>query len=83
MRSLVTIEDAQILALAQLARKERKSRAALIRQAIDDYLQRKLAASEEDAFGLWRKGKTGLAYLEKVRSEWERRCLTQTFRSIS
>jgi predicted transcriptional regulator len=71
MRTLVDLGDTQILALDELARKEKRSRAALIRQAIDDYLARKPGKQDGDAFGLWGKRKVdGLAYQEKVRREW-------------
>jgi len=50
---------------------EKRSRAALIRQAIDDYLARRRSKQEGDAFGLWGKRKVdGLAYQKKVRGEW-------------
>ena len=50
---------------------EKRSRAALIRQAIDDYLAKKPGNQEDDAFGLWGKRKVdGLVYQEKVRREW-------------
>jgi hypothetical protein len=54
-----------------LSKKEKRSRAALIRQAIDDYLAKGRDIQEGDAFGLWSKRKVdGLAYQEKVRGEW-------------
>jgi predicted transcriptional regulator len=52
MRTLVDLGDRQILALDKLSRKEKRSRAALIRQAIDDYLARKPGKRDGDAFGL-------------------------------
>jgi len=71
MRTLVDIGDSQVEALDELAKAEKKSRAALIRQAIDDYLARHHAKRREDAFGLWGRHKVdGLAYQRKVRSEW-------------
>ena len=71
MRTLVDIRDSQVEALDELAKVEKKSRASLIRHAIDDYLARHHAKRREDAFGLWGKHKTdGLAYQKKVRSEW-------------
>jgi hypothetical protein len=71
MRTLVDLGDAQIEALDELSKKEKESRAALIRQAIDDYLAKRRSKKEGDAFGLWGKRKVdGLAYQEKVRSEW-------------
>jgi predicted transcriptional regulator len=71
MRTLVDLGDAQLEALDELSKKEKRSRAALIRQAIDDYLAKRRCKREGDAFGLWGKRKVdGLAYQEKVRSEW-------------
>jgi predicted transcriptional regulator len=71
MRTLVDLGDAQIQALDELSKKEKRSRAALIRQAIDDYLTNRQCKPESDAFGLWGKRKgDGLAYQQKVRREW-------------
>ena len=71
MRTLIDIGDIQIQALDELSKKEKRSRAALIRQAIDDYLRNRRDEQEGDAFGLWGKRKVdGLAYQEKVRREW-------------
>ena len=71
MRTLVDLGDAQLQALDELSRREKRSRAALIRRAIDEYLSKQRDKQEGDAFGLWRKRKVdGLAYQEKVRSEW-------------
>jgi hypothetical protein len=68
--------NTQIQALDELSswtscRKEKSDRAALIRQAIDDYLQKRHDTQEGEAFGLWGKRKAdGLAYQEKMRGEW-------------
>jgi metal-responsive CopG/Arc/MetJ family transcriptional regulator len=71
MRTLVDLGDAQIRALDDLSKKEKTSRAALIRQAIDDYLAKRRPRQERDAFGLWGDRKTdGLAYQKKARSDW-------------
>jgi metal-responsive CopG/Arc/MetJ family transcriptional regulator len=71
MRILIDLGDGQIRALDELSKKEKRSRAALIRQAIDDYLRSRRNQQESDAFGLWGKRKVdGLAYQEKVRGEW-------------
>ena len=71
MRILVDLGDIQIQALDELSKKEKRSRAALIRQAIDDYLGKRHRGPESNAFGLWGKRKVdGLAYQEKVRREW-------------
>ena len=71
MRALIDMTDAQVEALDTIARRERQSRAALIRAAIDDYLDRHHREQVEDGFGLWGQRKVdGLAYQEKARSEW-------------
>ena len=71
MRTLVDLGDTRIRALDELSKKQKRSRAALIRQAIDDYLGKHRGEQESGAFGLWGKRKVdGLAYQEKVRGEW-------------
>lgn len=71
MRALIDMNDAQAEALDALAKHMGQSRAALIRAAIDDYLERHRRAQVEDGFGLWGKRRTdGIAYQEKVRREW-------------
>ena len=71
MRTLIELSAAQIQALDVLSEREKRSRAALIHQAIDDYLGKRRDEHKDDAFGLWGKRKVdGLAYQRKVRSEW-------------
>lgn len=71
MRTLVDMSEAQIDALDLIARREQRSRAALIRTAVDDYLERHHRREVDDGFGLWGNGKVdGLDYQEKVRGEW-------------
>ena len=71
MRTLVDLPDNQILALDELSKKEKRARATLIREAIDDYLDKRRNLSESDAFGLWGTRKIdGLTYQKKVRNEW-------------
>jgi metal-responsive CopG/Arc/MetJ family transcriptional regulator len=71
MRTLVDIGEPQVHELDELSKQDRRSRAALIREAIDDYLAKRRAKRGGDAFGLWGKRKVdGLAYQEKVRREW-------------
>jgi metal-responsive CopG/Arc/MetJ family transcriptional regulator len=71
MRTLVNVGDSQMRELDALSKEEKRSRAALIRDAIDQYLARRRRKHEGDAFGLWGKRKIdGLAYQEKVRREW-------------
>jgi predicted transcriptional regulator len=71
MRTLVDIPDNQIRELAELCEQVNRPRAALIRDAIADYLARHRHHAEQDAFGLWgTDGPDGLAYQQKAREEW-------------
>lgn len=71
MRTLVDLGESQVGELDELSRRQKRSRAALIREAIDDYLAKRRKQSDRDAFGLWGERKTdGLTYQEKVRREW-------------
>jgi metal-responsive CopG/Arc/MetJ family transcriptional regulator len=71
MRTLVDVGDTQLQELDELSKKEKRSRAALIREAIDDYLVQRRKKPEDNSFGLWGKRKMdGLAYQKKVRGEW-------------
>ncbi len=71
MRTWVDLGDAQLQAMDELSRKENRSRAAMIRRAIDDYIAKQRDNQDGDAFGLWGKRKVdGLAYQEKARREW-------------
>jgi predicted transcriptional regulator len=71
MRTIVVLVDSQIDALDRLAKRQARSRASLIREAVNDYLARQCAESDEDAFGLWSKDAVdGLAFQERARNEW-------------
>ncbi|MDR3530206.1 MAG: ribbon-helix-helix protein, CopG family [Rhodopila sp.] len=71
MRMLVDLPDAQIQALAALCDRLRQPRAALIREAVAEYLERHTAKPAAAAYGLWgAEAMDGLAYQEKARTEW-------------
>jgi metal-responsive CopG/Arc/MetJ family transcriptional regulator len=72
MRTLVDIPEKYLSALTEIGRKEKLSRAAVVREAIAVYIeQHKSEQTLEDAFGLWGKKKVdGLKYQRKIRSEW-------------
>jgi metal-responsive CopG/Arc/MetJ family transcriptional regulator len=71
MRILVNLADWQVAALDKLSKAEKKSRAAVIRSAVDDYLAQRRVRREQEAFGLWGKKKIdGLAYQRRIRREW-------------
>lgn len=71
MRALVDMTESQVDALDALAKRMHRSRAALIRAAIDDYLDRHHREQVGDSFGLWgTRTVDGMAYQEKLRGEW-------------
>jgi metal-responsive CopG/Arc/MetJ family transcriptional regulator len=73
MRTLVDIPDDQIAELTKMAEREKVSRAALIREAISDLLASKRQTPTdaiEAAFGIRPDMEDGLAYQERLRSEW-------------
>lgn len=77
MRTLVDIPQEDLAALDLLSKAEKRSRAAVIRAAISDYLaekdrQRRWALIET-GFGIWKdRGIDGLEYERAIRAEWDR-----------
>jgi hypothetical protein len=73
VRTLIEIPDHQIEDLTAIGAARKVSRAQLVREAIDAFIQR-YRPSRESAFGLWRGRpetlKDGLDYQERLRSEW-------------
>ncbi len=77
MRTLVDLPAEQIEALDALSRAERRSRAAIIREAVSDYMKERDRAARraliESGIGLWKdRDIDGLAYQEAIRAEWDR-----------
>ena len=71
MRTLIDLPDAQIQALAALCDRVGQSRAAVIREAVAEYLERRAGRPVEAAFGLWGAvAEDGLDYQRKARAEW-------------
>jgi predicted transcriptional regulator len=70
MRTLIDLPERDLRALTELAASRGMSRAALMREAVEDYLARQRPLQKDDAFGLWRSGEDGLAYQERLREEW-------------
>lgn len=71
MRTLVDIPEDDLRALAELGEQSRKSRAALIREAVAAFLAAQKRRPPADAFGLWGSaGPEGVAYQRRIRSEW-------------
>lgn len=75
MRFLVDIPDDDLKWLDDVARQGGKSRAAVLREAVSDYIAAQSKEGFEKYFGLWeRHGSAvdGLAYERKLRDEWVR-----------
>ena len=75
MRTLIDLPDTQIQALAALCERVRQPRAAVIREAVAEYLERRATKSANAAYGLWDAEAIdgpadGLAYQRKARDEW-------------
>ena len=72
MRTIIEVSEAVVRNLDKLGRQQKKSRAALIREAIQQYLDQQELPHSEAAFGVWKgRGKEGVHYQERLRSEWE------------
>ena len=71
MRTIIELSDDQVKALDHLSRAQGRSRAAVIRDAVDGYVADKARDQIARSFGLWRnRTEDGLAYQERMRSEW-------------
>ena len=74
VRTIVDIPDQFIESLDRLGTTNHQSRAALIREAIADFLKVKSLPPAEAAFGIWKNRKMdGLEYQNELREEWEGR----------
>jgi predicted transcriptional regulator len=74
MRTIIEIPDEVIESLDRVGDSEQRSRAALIREAISEYLRRKSLPPVAAAFGIWKDRQVeGVAYQERLRNEWENR----------
>jgi hypothetical protein len=72
-RILTDIPDDDVRELDAIARRDGKSRAAVLREAISNYLAEGAKEGFERYFGLWeRHGSTvdGLEYERRLRQEW-------------
>jgi hypothetical protein len=72
-RFLVDVPAEDVRKLDEIAKREGKSRAAVLREAVSNYLEESGKEGFEKYFGLWeRHGSTvdGLDYEEQLRGEW-------------
>ena len=71
MRTIIDIPESQVQGLSDLAARAKQPRAALVREAIAEYLARHRPVAHTDAFGLWgADAPDGLAYQARIRAEW-------------
>jgi predicted transcriptional regulator len=71
MRTLIDLPESQIQALAALCERVKQPRAAVIRQAVAEYLKHHKPKSPDAAYGLWgAEAPDGLAYQQEARAEW-------------
>ncbi|RZF30975.1 ribbon-helix-helix protein, CopG family [Paraburkholderia sp. UYCP14C] len=70
-RISIDLPNSHVDDLTVIAKAERRSRAAVIRDAIEAYLAQHKLARGADVFGLWkdRRG-DGVAYQRDLRCEW-------------
>ena len=72
-RFLVDVPADDVRKLDEIAKREGKSRAAVLREAVSNFLQESRKEGFEKYFGLWeRHGSTvdGLEYERQLRAEW-------------
>jgi metal-responsive CopG/Arc/MetJ family transcriptional regulator len=72
MRTVIEVPDQLIESLDRVSGTEQRSRSALIREAIAEFLRKKSGPAAEAAFGLWKQRKIdGVRYQKELRDEWE------------
>jgi metal-responsive CopG/Arc/MetJ family transcriptional regulator len=70
-RIVVDLPETQLAQLMAVAEAEHRSRAAVIRDAIDAYVALHKRTVADHVFGLWKRKKVeGLEYQQALRSEW-------------
>ncbi|MBP2547643.1 putative transcriptional regulator [Neorhizobium galegae] len=73
MRTLIDFDDAAIAALDRIARQEKVSRSALVREAVAAMIERRVKPDFDEAFGLWASeeaSEDGLRYQRELRAQW-------------
>lgn len=74
MRTIIDLPDETVRALDELRRSTGRSRAALVREAVERYLDLRADRDRAAAFGAWRDhGVDGLALQRQLRREWSER----------
>jgi hypothetical protein len=75
MRTIVDLPPELLTHLGRVSKRERISRAEVIRRAVAQYIRAWPSPDAADeAFGIWQhRAMTGLGYEDRVRQEWVRR----------
>jgi metal-responsive CopG/Arc/MetJ family transcriptional regulator len=71
MRTLIDIPENQLAELALICANRQQSRAEVVRQAIGAYIAQQTRPEAAQAFGSWGAGEDGVAYQQRLRSEWQ------------
>ena len=79
MRTIIDLTDEQVAGLERVSRREKMSRAALIRKAVNALLAESVDSEDSRkaavaaSAGLWKsRGIDTDTYLAEIRSEWDR-----------
>lgn len=71
MRTIVDIPEDVIKNLDEVGSSEHRPRAALIREALDCYLNEHYVKESSEAYGIWKDDITdGVEYQRNLRDEW-------------
>lgn len=74
MRTIIELPAEQVESLDEWCRREGVSRAEAVRRAVAEHLRKHHTGGAKRAFGIWGDmAEDGLAYQERVRSEWDDR----------
>ena len=74
MRTIIDLPDDVVAQLDRLGAAEKRSRAALVREAVGMLLSQRQLPLPEAAFGMWKdRDIDGVDYQRALRSEWDGR----------
>lgn len=70
MRTIIDLPERAVEALDRLGHERKSSRAALVREAVERFLEVEAARGRHTAFGAWDTDEDGLELQRRLRSEW-------------
>lgn len=70
MRTIVDLPAHAVAALDRIRARRQISRAALVREAVERFLDAETRSDRGRAFGAWGPGEDGLAMQRRLRGEW-------------